>query len=72
MTDEEFIKRAKKAVSGRPGTYKNYDVRMVWYCYLAGNYKAMFMSPANSNYYEVTYIAKEDDLIVDQYVGLDM
>lgn len=70
MTDTEFIEKAKRfvlEVSGSPVNTKEKDVQITWYCYLAGNRKAMLSTNAIDEYYEVTYIAKEDKMIIDAY-----
>lgn len=72
MTDKKFIEEAKYKVLEelRNTVFVNAleDIQMVWYCYLAGNYKAMFCVPSLPDYYEVTYIKDEDKFIVDTYV----
>lgn len=72
MTDEKFIEMGKEYTS--EVVSEAYDdaiypeqIRMTWYCYLAGNYKAMFSSNKFEDYCEVTYIAKEDAWNVDLY-----
>lgn len=68
MTDMEFIKKAKQMVIDyvdAPDVTKEHDVKLTWYCYLAGNRKALF--DAGVDYLEVTYIYLEDKMIIDGY-----
>lgn len=52
------------------------SIQMTWYNYTVRNYKAMFcitdyddIKPELSGrYYEVTYIAKKDNFVIDEYM----
>ena len=71
MTDEKFISKAKDKVTDWLGKYDipilPNAIRVTWYCYLAGNYKCLISLNGLSYYFEVTYIAKENKLILDEY-----
>ncbi|MBI1715437.1 hypothetical protein HYQ54_1990 [Lactobacillus crispatus] len=52
-------------------------IRMTWYSYIARNYKAMFCihgfkgkdeAKLSNRYFEVTYIAKDDEFVADEYL----
>ena len=52
-------------------------IQMTWYNYTARNYKAMFCihgfkgkdeAKLSNRYFEVAYIAKEDEFIADEYL----
>lgn len=86
MTDELFIKIAKTRLMDYLLNFTKVKfseeeylerIRMTWYNYTAGNYKAMFCvydfesetTPELSNrYFEVTYITKDDEMIIDEYL----
>lgn len=43
------------------------DLKVTWFNYTAGYWKALVAAMNSGYYYEVTYILKEDRIIVDEY-----
>lgn len=51
-------------------TYDRVDTDMLhvtWHAYIAGNWKSMVMWDDHDEYFEVTYISKENLVVVDAY-----
>ena len=75
MTNEKFIKEAKQIVADyakehidKTDTEPQFDVFVVWNCFILGNQKAMISTTIpDGMYYEVTYNAAKDEIYLDAY-----
>jgi len=75
MTNEKFIEKAKQIVAiyarehfDKTDTGPQFDVFVVWNCYILGNQKALLSTTISDGmYYEVTYNAAKDEIYLDAY-----
>lgn len=68
MKEKEFEDLAKAKI--KENYYKDSDIEIckVWYCYIAGNRKALYIAIApDTYYYEVTYLYHLNKFIIDKY-----
>lgn len=70
MTDQEFIEQAKKLICKQVPGISIRDFKMIWFCSLGGNYRALFKIYAKGSYYEATYILEDDQINFDGYMKI--
>lgn len=74
MTSYEFEKAAKQALAKKLNEeydedFVPRDISMVWFGYIIGNMKGLFIdNGANNRYYEVTYNRANDEMYIDIYM----
>lgn len=74
MTSYEFEKAAKQALVRKISSvydedFVPKDISMVWFGYILGNMKGLFIdNSVNARYYEVTYNRANDEMYIDMYM----
>jgi len=73
----EFAEAAKKLVreyaeKNLDATAPEFDVYIVWQCYILGSMKALLSTTLRDGmYYEVTYSGAKDEIYLDAYRKID-
>ncbi len=71
MKTDKIIKLLKKYYLSNYEENTNFDVFVVWHCYILGYEKWLLGNTLDDMYYEVTYNKAKDEFYLDAYKKLE-